>query len=128
MMRLCISLACHGQLVKMLITLESHAIFSLNFASLYILRLSLVYIIKLNNYIKNRNIVALNNLIFHKSQETIKPNLQNNINFYMGRQNWPCYKQINNSLSDGQSAIGLQNVVWFYFGLFSKIAQTRLVI
>ena len=32
---LSISLASHGQLVKMLITLESHAILSLNFSYLY---------------------------------------------------------------------------------------------
>ena len=42
---LSISLAGRDQLVKMLIT----GIFSLNFAKLYILRLSLVYQIKLNN-------------------------------------------------------------------------------
>ena len=40
---LSISLAGHGKLVKMLKTLEPHGIFSLNFAYLYILRLSLVY-------------------------------------------------------------------------------------
>ena len=44
-----ISLASHGLLVKMLITLEPHGIFSLNSAYLYIFRLSLVYHIKLNN-------------------------------------------------------------------------------
>ena len=38
-----------GQLVKMLINLEPHGIFPLNFANLYILRLSSVYQIKLNN-------------------------------------------------------------------------------
>ena len=38
-----ISLASHGQLVKMLITLEPHGIFSFNFAYLYTLRLFLVY-------------------------------------------------------------------------------------
>ena len=46
---LSISLAGHGQLVKMRITLEPHCIFSLYFAYLSILRLSLVYQIKLNN-------------------------------------------------------------------------------
>ena len=42
---LSISLVCHGQLVKMIITLESwatHGIFLLKFAYLNILRLSLV--------------------------------------------------------------------------------------
>ena len=42
-----------------LLTLESHAIFSLNFASLYILRLSLVYIIKLNNNLKKTGTLSL---------------------------------------------------------------------
>ena len=47
---LSISLTGHDQLVKMLIiTLEPNIIFSLNCAYLYILRLSLVYQIKLNN-------------------------------------------------------------------------------
>ena len=47
---LSISLARHCNLVNMLITLEPHRIFSLNFAYLYTLRLSSVYQIKLNNY------------------------------------------------------------------------------
>ena len=66
----------------MLITLEPHGIFSLNFAYLYIIKLSSVYQIKLN---KNRQqeINALNNLFFHKFQETLQ-----NINFNMGQQNW----------------------------------------
>ena len=43
------SLACHGQVVKMLITRESHGIFFLsNCAYIYILRLSSVYQTKLN--------------------------------------------------------------------------------
>ena len=37
---LSISVAGRGQLVKMLITIEPHGIFTLNFAYLYILRLS----------------------------------------------------------------------------------------
>ena len=46
---LSISLAGRGQLVKMCIALMQHGIFSLNFAFLYISRLSLVYQIKLNH-------------------------------------------------------------------------------
>ena len=46
---LSISLAGRGQLVKLLITLEPHGIFLLNFAYLNILRLSSVYQTKLNN-------------------------------------------------------------------------------
>ena len=46
---LSISLAGHGQFVTMLIKLESHGIFSLNFAHVYILRLSSAYQIKVNN-------------------------------------------------------------------------------
>ena len=60
---LSISQAGHGQLVKMLITLEPHGIFSLNFAYLYIVRLSLVYQIKLNNS-RQEEKNALNNLYF----------------------------------------------------------------
>ena len=45
---LSISLACHGQVVKMLITLEPNGIFSLNFPYLYVLRLASVYQIKFN--------------------------------------------------------------------------------
>ena len=55
-------LASHGQLVKMPITLEPHGIFSLNLAYLYILRLSSVYQIKLNNNRQQEN----NALIFKK--------------------------------------------------------------
>ena len=75
---LSVSLTGHGQLVKMLITLESHGIFSLNFAYLYILKLSFVYQIKLNNN-GHKNYVDLNNLIFSKTQETF----QSNTNFKM---------------------------------------------
>ena len=46
---LSISLAGYGQLVKILIALEPHGIFSLNFAYFNILRLSSVYQIKINN-------------------------------------------------------------------------------
>ena len=46
---LSISHAGHGQFVTMLIKLESHGIFSLNFAHVYILRLSSAYQIKVNN-------------------------------------------------------------------------------
>ena len=46
---LSINLASHGELVIMFIFLEPHGIFSLNFPYLYILRLSSVYSIKLNN-------------------------------------------------------------------------------
>ena len=60
---LSISLAGHGQLLKMLITLEPHGVFSLNFAYLYIIRLSSVYQIKLN-MIDSKNYVTLNNLSF----------------------------------------------------------------
>ena len=45
---LSISQACHGQVLKMLLTLEPHGIFSLNFPYLYVLRLSSVYQIKFN--------------------------------------------------------------------------------
>ena len=44
-----INLASHGQIVKMPITLEPHGTFSLNFAYLYISRLSSVYQIRLND-------------------------------------------------------------------------------
>ena len=49
---LSISLAGHGQLVKMLITIEPHGMFTLKFAYLYILRLSSVYLLKLNDNIQ----------------------------------------------------------------------------
>ena len=54
---LSISLAFHGQLVKILITLEPHGIFSLNFAYLSILWLS-----SLKNYIilDNKKNVSIN--------------------------------------------------------------------
>ena len=44
-----ISLAGHGQLVKMLRTLEPHGIFALNLAYLYTFRLTSVCQLKLNN-------------------------------------------------------------------------------
>ena len=34
----------------------------------------------------------------------------------MDQQNWPIYKRINVYLSDGQSAISLQNELRLYFG------------
>ena len=85
---LSINLAGHFQLEKILITLEPHSIFSLNFAYLYILRLSLIYQIKLN---KNRQEKerSKQSLFFYKSQETLKK-----INFYMGQQNLLSYKRI----------------------------------
>ena len=47
---LSIILISHGQLVNMLRTLEPHMVYiSLHFAYLYIIRLSLVYQIKLDN-------------------------------------------------------------------------------
>ena len=59
---LSISLTSCGQLVKIFIALEPHGILSINFAYLYILRLSSVYQMKLNNIntfciINNKNML-----------------------------------------------------------------------
>ena len=56
-------LSCCGQLEKMLITLEPHGIFTLNIAYWYILRLSSVNQIKLNNNKQQTN-VTQDNLTF----------------------------------------------------------------
>ena len=93
---LSISLASHGQFVKMLITLEPHGIFSLNFAFLYILKLSSVYQIKLNNYRQQELCRSKQSYFFYKSQVT----LQSNINFYMGQS----YKQVSISRDKMQSS------------------------
>ena len=61
----CISMAGHGQLVKILITLDPHICCLL--INLKV-RLALVYQIKLKNNRQQEN-NALNNLFFHKSEE-----------------------------------------------------------
>ena len=57
----------HGLLVKILITLKPHGIFSLNFAYLYILRLSPVYQIQLNNIIEQEVHCSNNLTLSYKS-------------------------------------------------------------
>ena len=67
---LSINLASHGQLVKILITIESHDIpvFSLNFAYLYILSLYSVYQLKLNNNGQQELCRSKQSDFFYKSQ------------------------------------------------------------
>ena len=74
---------------QMLVTLEQHGIpvFSLNCAYLYILRLSLVYQIKLNINKQQEKCRSKQSYLFHKSQRKHLRTLQNHINFQRVKKN-----------------------------------------